>query len=268
MFAFLKKMIYNVKQLKIIFRKCPTLNDEKNEIVQQEIAPNEIAVSDVTAPQPVENKKNKAAAFFKRSAFFLVFGNRIKLRNKTAYITYMSILVALALIISFIKYDIGPMKVSFNYIPCFIAGIFFGPLFAVCVGLVIPIGQFLSLGYWPWALNMVGFALMGFIMSITVQGIKTKKIGLAVKIILGAVTVCFAVTYGVNTVAYMIEPIGNSYYGWSYFRILFYSVPPRALFQPIVLAINTVITVLLAKGLDIALFKNTQNAQNAQKERS
>ena len=229
------------------------MNGEKNAIVQQEIAPENTNAVCVVQP-PVDSKKNKAAFLFKQLALFLVFGNRAKLQNKTEYMTYMSVLVSMALIISAIKIDIGSLKLSFNYIPCFIAGIFFGPLFAVCVGLMIPIGQFLFVGYWPWALNMVGFALMGLLMSLFVQGIKSKKIGVTVKIILGAIAVCFAVTYGVNTVAFMVEPfIAN--YGWTYWQVMFATVPPRAVFQPIVLAVNTAITVLLVKGLDYAYLK-------------
>ena len=192
---------------------------------------------------------------FKQLALFLVFGNRVRLRNKTEYMTYMSILISMALIISALKIDIGPLKLSFNYIPCFIAGIFFGPLFAVCVGLTIPIGQFLFVGYWPWALNMVGFALMGLLMSLCVQGIKTKKIDVSVKIIFGAIAVCFAVTYGVNTIAFMVEPAFNPYYGWTYWQVMFFTIPPRALFQPIILAVNTALVIGLAKGLDYAYFK-------------
>jgi len=191
----------------------------------------------------------------KRFALFLVFGNRVRLRNKTEYMTYMSILIALALIISAIKIDIGGSKISFNYIPCFIAGIFFGPLFAVCVGLTIPIGQFLFAGYWPWALNMAGFAAMGLLMSLFVQGIKTEKIGITVKIVLGAIAVCFAVTLGINTAAFMVEPVNNPCFGWTYWQVLFFTVPQRVWFQPLILAVNTVLTVFLTKGLDYAYFK-------------
>ena len=235
------------------------MNDSKKEIVQQEIAPkNETGLNGLVLPQPVVTKRNKAAAFFKRFPLFLLFGNRIKLKNKTSYITYMAILAALGIAISVVSFDFGPggaFKLTFSYIPCFIAAIYFGPLFAAGVGVSISFSKFLFDGYLPWTLNIVGQALMGFLMGIFVQGIKTNRIKLNVKIILGAVAVLFAVTLGVNTVAFMIEPLYNPYFGWSYFEVLFFSYPPRIAFQPAVLALNTAITIILTMGLDRAHFK-------------
>lgn len=232
--------------------------NEREIIVQQEIAPIDNAVTNGNQPQPVEKQSKKAAVFLKRFALFLIFGNNVQLKSKTRYIAFMAVLAALAIAIKPLTYDTGSFKLTFTYIPCFIAGIYFGPLFAAGLGVAVSYSQFLFVGYLPWTLNVVGQALMGFIMSIFVQGIKTKKLSVNTKIIFGAVVVCFAVTLGINTVAFMIEPFSPNY-GWTYWQVSFFTAPPRALLQPLVLAINTLLTIYIVKGLDRAYFKNNIN---------
>ncbi len=239
------------------------MNELKKKVVQQEIAPkDETAKSGKFAPQPVEPKHK--AAVLKRFILFLIFGNRIKFKNKTAYMTYMALLIALAIALSPLSIDIASVKITFSYLPCFIAAIYFGPLFAAFVGIIMPFSKFLLFGdYPPWLLNVVSQGLMGLIMGIAVQaldllpGTRFKKIKLPVKIILGAAVILFVVTLGINTIAFMVEPFSPQF-GWTYWQVLVFTIPPRIIFQPLVLALNTFLTVVLTVGLDRGFFKTNQ----------
>jgi ECF transporter S component (folate family) len=232
-------------------RRCPTLNEHENKFVQQEIAPCTDADYGQCTPAPVEQKTPSA---IRRAIRYLIFGNRIQLYNKTAYITYIAVLTALAIVLNFsASFGIGgEAKLTLVYIPLFLTGIYFGPLIAAAVGALSKIvGEFLFLGYMPWTTNIVSAALMGVAVGLCAQLITKPK--MPIRIIIGAAVVCFAITLGLNTLAFTYEPF-SPYEGMSYWQILLYTAPPRILFQPIVLAFNTAVTILLTGPLD-AYFK-------------
>lgn len=226
--------------------------DERNELpVQQEIAPLE-AENTAERSLPAEQKPKKWT--WKSLLDYLIFGNRIRLRNKTQYIAYIAVLTALAVVLNLsMNFGAGEeSKLTLLYIPLFITGIYFGPLVAAAVGALSKIvGSLVFTQYMPWTTNIVSAALMGVIMSLCVQLL--KRLCIEWRIIIGAVIVCFTVTLGLNTLAFTYEPY-SAYAGWTYWQVLVFTAPPRLLVQPLVLAFNTALVVFLAKPLD-AYFK-------------
>lgn len=152
----------------------------------------------------------------------------------TKKLVYTGLFAALLVVLKYFRLDItDSFKISFTYIPCFLAGIFLGPIPAFAVGIV---GDLLSSLLRGWAINpliMLGSGLMGVLMWIPFR-INFLKFTL-LKLLFGGVLVCLIVTLGINTYALTL-PMAYPQYPTYTAALL-----TRGL-QPPVLAVNLLLT--------------------------
>lgn len=149
----------------------------------------------------------------------------------TVFITYTAILIALAIICNTFDIPIGAgsLKLTFTYIPCFIAGIFLGPIAGFLVGFLGDLLGFLinSQGMAWIPLLTISSAFIGFIPGIVFKIPKLKtymKMGLSFVLVFLFCT-CFLTTLGL----YLFFAIGKKTF-WVYFigrigpQLGFYSI--------------------------------------------
>lgn len=211
--------------------------NEKKFLVQQEIAPSTKAVT-----PPVEHK---AATFFKLTA--------------TRKVTYMAVLIAVAIALKAYSIPISSStRISFLYIPCYLAGAFFGPLFGFCTGIVGDIvGYYVKSGGMFNPIITLGNGLTGFIVGVVFL-FKGKNNYL--KLIIGCFISMIICSLGINTfgLAVMGSSEGNIWSRYVYY-LLFYGAIPRIVFQPIVAAINIALSLGLYPVMR-KLLKKTLNS--------
>ncbi|MDD4003492.1 MAG: folate family ECF transporter S component [Clostridia bacterium] len=162
-------------------------------------------------------------------------------------IAFSAVLAAICIAIKSISINIPPLKISFSYIPNFLAGIYLGPLYGLAVGLVGDVLGTLIQGGTPIILFAIANSLIGFCMGMVFHYSYVKN--LYFKIIAGAFTVLVIVTYGVNTLAFTLPaPLG-----WPLYATYTIALTSRML-QGVVLAVNTAIVLALYPVLDKAYF--------------
>ena len=215
-------------------RRCPTLS-EKN--IQQEIAPLKFSEEE-SLPQPVKKKK-WAAVFFDLTP--------------TQTITYMAVLVAVAVVLKMFSLSLGTTKISFLYLPAFLAGALMGPLAGFVVGgLGDAIGSSIQFGS-PNLIILAGNALMGAIVGFVFMIFRKNKP--YVNIIIGAVFALIICSLIINTIGSGLysAALGNALIlddgkftvvSWWRTLVLPMSSPiPRIALQPIMVAINTALCI-------------------------
>ena len=196
---------------------------KKQNLAQQEIAPGDIDA------QPVESKAKKGVAYFFRL-------------DATRRVTYMAVLIALAVVTKMFGIDLPSGKVSLFYIPCYLAGAFFGPLFGFITGSVGDLLGFVLKGGIPNPITTLGNGLMGWIVGIVFTVL--PKIRPEIRLIIGAYISMIICTLGVNTLGLAVvygSPSLNLFQ--NYISWLWYGVVPRFVFQPIVITVNLIIAV-------------------------
>ncbi len=124
--------------------------------------------------------------------------NKKKAILTTKYVTYVAILVAINAVLNLfsVSLSIGTIKVSFTYIPCFVAGMFLGPFAGLLVGLL---GDLIGLANGDGAvipLILLGSTLIGLIPGIIFKFIKANPM---FKLALSLVCVFGICTMGINT---------------------------------------------------------------------
>ncbi|HOB63783.1 MAG: folate family ECF transporter S component [Clostridiales bacterium] len=170
---------------------------------------------------------------------------RIKPYFTTKRIAYLAILVAINVAINCFDINMGSLKMTFSYIPCFIAGIFLGPVSGLIVGVL---GDVLGMVIAPkgaWIpLITVSAGLIGLIPGLICM---IKKLNIFVRIGISLVVVFVVCTAGLNTFAlFQIMSRGRTF--WVY---LGGRIGPQAA----VYAINAVIIFLLYPPLKKYVFK-------------
>lgn len=169
-----------------------------------------------------------------------IFSKLFRNFDLTLKITTLGMLASVAMLTKFIAIDIGEMKLSLFYIPCFIAGAFFGPVGGLVVGFVgETLGSFLRYGS-PMLWVVVGNSLMGAIIGLAFLIPKLKP---TVKIIIGSVIVLVVVTMGLNSYALWAVMANKVKY-------LVYLTTVR-IWQPLVLAINVALFIFIYKGIKV-----------------
>ena len=172
----------------------------------------------------------------------------------TKKLVYTGLFAALLVVLKYFRLDItDSFKISFTYIPCFLAGVFLGPISAFTVGIV---GDLLSSLLRGWTINpliMLGSGLMGVIMWIPFK-MKFLKFT-SLKVILGGILVCLIVTLGINTYALTL-PMAYPQYPTYTAALL-----TRGL-QPLVLAVNLVITYPLILAMKRLIFPQAEFQYN------
>jgi ECF transporter S component (folate family) len=195
---------------------------EKKNFAQQEIAPYE----DNT--QPAEPKSKKSVAYF----FSL---------DATRRVTYLSILIALAIVLKLFGIDLPAGKVSLFYIPCYLAGAFFGPFVGFTTGALGDLIGFIIKGGTPNAIITLGNGLMGFIVGGAFK--LFPKLKPEIRLIIGVYISMLVCTLGINTLGLAVMYGSPSFSLWqNYLAQLAFGTVPRVLFQPIVITVNLAIT--------------------------
>lgn len=200
------------------------MSENKN-LSQQEIAPNEVNT------QPVESKSKKSVAYF----FSL---------DATRRVTYLAVLIALAIVLKLFGIDLPSGKVSLFYIPCYLAGAFFGPFVGFTTGALGDLIGFIIKGGTPNPILTLGNGVMGFIVGAVFK--LFPKLRPEIRLIIGAYLSMFVCTLGINTLGLAIMYGSPSFTLFENYVVqLWFGVIPRIFFQPIVITINLGISVAL-----------------------
>ncbi len=195
---------------------------EKKNFAQQEIAPCE----DKT--QPAEPKTKKSVAYF----FSL---------DATRRAAYLAILIALAIVLKLFGIDLPAGKVSLFYIPCYLAGAFFGPFVGFTTGALGDLIGFIIKGGTPNPIITLGNGIMGFIVGVAFRIF--PKLKPEIRLIIGVYISMLVCTLGINTLGLAVMYGSPSVTRWqNYLAQLAHGAIPRVLFQPIVITVNLIIT--------------------------
>ena len=166
------------------------------------------------------------------------------MKNKTkAYfspkrLAYLGVMTAIAVITNCFSITVnsGANSISFNYVICSLAGIFFGPVSGGIVGLLGDLIGCLIAPKGPFnPFIMVASALIGVLSGLA---FKIPKVNVYFKIIIGYLLIFVVCTLGLNTFGLWF------FYAQGKKSFIVYLIG-RAPFQAINIAINVVITYLL-----------------------
>ena len=166
------------------------------------------------------------------------------MKNKTkAYfspkrLAYLGVMTAIAVITNCFSITVnsGANSISFNYVICSLAGIFFGPVSGGIVGLLGDLIGCLIAPKGPFnPFIMVASALIGVLSGLA---FKIPKVNVYFKIIIGYLLIFVVCTLGLNTFGLWF------FYAQGKKSFIIYLIG-RAPFQAINIAINIVITYLL-----------------------
>lgn len=166
------------------------------------------------------------------------------MKNKTkAYfspkrLAYLGVMTAIAVITNCFSITVnsGANSISFNYVICSLAGIFFGPISGGIVGLLGDLIGCLIAPKGPFnPFIMVASALIGVLSGLA---FKIPKVNVYFKIIIGYLLIFVVCTLGLNTFGLWF------FYAQGKKSFIVYLIG-RAPFQAINIAINIVITYLL-----------------------
>lgn len=167
-------------------------------------------------------------------------------KRRSLIIAYTAILIALDMVLNTIALDIGYLTVSFTYIPCFIAGIFLGPISGGLVGLFGDLLGAVAKGYSPSPIISISCMLIGVIPGLIFM---IKKIHPFIKLSISLVLSLFLCTLGLSTFGtWLIASAGGSSKTFAAFWIT------RLTSQPIVVAINAVLLFILYYPLKKFIF--------------
>ena len=153
-------------------------------------------------------------------------------------IAYLGVMTAIAVITNCFTVTVnsGANSISFNYVICSLAGIFFGPISGGIVGLLGDLIGCLIAPKGPFnPFIMVASGLIGVLSGLA---FKIPKLNVYIKIILAYVFIFIVCTLGLNTFGLWF------FYAKGKKSFLIYLVG-RAPFQAINIAINIVITYVL-----------------------
>lgn len=153
-------------------------------------------------------------------------------------IAYLGVMTALAVITNCFSITVnsGANSISFNYVICSLAGIFFGPISGGIVGLLGDLIGCLIAPKGPFnPFIMLSSALIGVLSGLS---FKIPKLNIYLKIIIGYIFIFIVCTLGFNT-------FGLWFYYAKGKKSFFVYLIARAPFQAINIVINIVITYVL-----------------------
>ncbi|HEY8443983.1 MAG TPA: folate family ECF transporter S component [Clostridia bacterium] len=163
--------------------------------------------------------------------------------DSTRRVTYLAILIALAIVLKLFGIDLPSGKVSLFYIPCYLSGAFFGPFVGFTVGAMGDLIGFVIKGGTPNPIVTLGNGLIGFIVGIAFK--MFPKLKPELRLIIGAYMSMFITTLGINTIGLAVLFNNPSMtLLQNYWAQLLYGTPlPRIAYQPIIITANLAITV-------------------------
>ncbi|MEG1608904.1 MAG: folate family ECF transporter S component [Clostridia bacterium] len=170
-------------------------------------------------------------------------------KNATRLITYTAALVAISVVCNLFDLPVGGnLKISFSYIPNFIAGMFLGPIAGLCVGLVGDVLGLLIMSQGAWIpLITLGSALMGLIPGLIFM---IKKVNPYVKLAIALVFAFLICTCGVNSLGIFLMYFKGKKTFWAFLSV-------RLPMQAVVFAVNSCMLFLLYYPLEKFIFAKT-----------
>lgn len=172
-----------------------------------------------------------------------------KITFTTKEIAYLAILVAINIVLNIVGVTLPgySTKLSFTYIPCFVAGIFMGPLAGLLVGLLGDIlGLLISSEGLAWMpLITVASGLMGLIPGLICRYL---KLNIFIKIALSLAVVFVVCSVFINTYALFVL-YGKGLPFWAYLTI------KRLPIQSIIFTVNAVAVFAMYPPLNKFVFK-------------
>ena len=187
----------------------------------------------------------------KNTKFYQFFDkNRIKSYFSTKRIAYLAIFVALAVVTNIFTITfsfMGSNAISFNYVPCFFAGIFLGPISGFIVGVMSDVLGCIIAPKGPWLpLITLASGLLGLIPGLV---FKIKKVNPYILMAISIVIVFVVCTAGLNTLAIFLAYFKGK-------KTFFAYLGARVGMQAIVVAINTVLLYALYYPLKKLIFNS------------
>ena len=161
------------------------------------------------------------------------------MEKSTKYLTYLATFTALTTLANCLSLPVSGIQITFTYVPCFLAGIFLGPIGGFVAGAVGDVLGMLIMGFAPWIpLVTLSSGLLGFVPGVVFKYTKIKNNDIKLLI---SIAVCLVVcTAGLNTLGtYLIYGIGKKTF-WVY-------LGSRLPVQCIMAAVNFVIIGALLK---------------------
>ena len=169
--------------------------------------------------------------------FFMTKYNFKLNKRRSLIIAYTAILIALDMVLNTVALDIGYLSIAFTYIPCFVAGMFLGPISGGIVGLCGDLLGAVTKGYSPSPVILISCMLIGVIPGLIFM---IKKIHPFIKLAISLVLSLFICTMGLSTLGtWLIASAGGSSKTFAAFWLT------RLTSQPIVVAINAVLLFIL-----------------------
>lgn len=179
--------------------------------------------------------------------------NKITMSLTTKKIAYIAVLAAVNVALNAFGVPLPgyATKLSFTYIPCFIAGIFMGPFAGLLVGLIGDVLGMLINPQGAWIpLITLGSALMGFIPGVICRYL---KLNIYIKIGISLVAVLLICSMGINTYG-LFTVLGRGRTFWVY-------LAARMPMQSIIFAVNSVLIYVLYPVLKKTVFRNLPNSR-------
>lgn len=163
------------------------------------------------------------------------------MEKKVKFIAYQAMFTALATLTNIytIPFGGGSNFITLVYIPCFLAGIFLGPVAGFVVGAVGDILGLLIMPFGPWMpLITVASGLLGFIPGVVFKYAKIKNTN--AKLIISILLCLIICTAGLNTLGtFLLYAVGK--------KTFFVYLGARLPVQCLLAAINFVIIGILLK---------------------
>ncbi|HEY8423188.1 MAG TPA: folate family ECF transporter S component [Clostridia bacterium] len=164
--------------------------------------------------------------------------------DATRRVTYLAVLIGLAIVLKLYGIDLPYGKVSLFYIPCYLAGAFFGPVVGFATGALGDVLGFLIKGGTPNLILTLGNGLMGFIVGAAFKFLPSLKP--EIRLVIGVYVSMFVCTLGINTLGLAVLYGSPSLTLWqNYAAQLWYGPIPRLFFQPLVITVNLGVSLAL-----------------------
>ena len=158
-------------------------------------------------------------------------------KRRSLIIAYTAILIALDMVLNTVALDIGYLSIAFTYIPCFVAGMFLGPISGGIVGLCGDLLGAITKGYSPSPVILISCMLISIVLSL------------------------FICTMGLSTLGtWLIASAGGSSKTFAAFWLT------RLTSQPIVVAINAVLLFILYYPLKKFVFDKMDSKTTTDKD--
>ena len=173
-------------------------------------------------------------------------------KRRSLFIAYTAILIALNVALKFCSVLLGSFSISFSYIPCFIAGMFLGPISGGMVGLLGDLIGTLAKGFSPSPFVTISCMLIGVIPGLVFM---IKKLHPYIKLTISLVLVLFICTLGLSSYGtWLLTSAGANEKSFATYWLL-----DRLPKQPVVMAINAAILYIIYYPLKKLIFDRMGN---------